>query len=145
MKIVGNTVGTTMPRPDWNQNDPKKGSFIRNKPKTFESDPGATFTPHVDENGNLSWTNDHDLPNPETVNITGPQGPQGEKGDTGPQGPQGEKGEKGDKGADGTMIFEDLTQRHSPSESRQQGMQSHPCREPYHGDNQRQLPQNRGT
>ena len=124
-----------MPRPDWEQNDPKKGSFIRNKPTSFGSEPGATFTPHVDENGNLSWSNDQNLPNPEPVNITGPQGPKGDKGadgtmtfedltdeqkaslkgdkgdtgETGPQGPQGEKGEKGDKGADGTMTFEDLT------------------------------------
>lgn len=135
MKIVGNTVGTTMPRPDWDQNDPKKGSFIKNKPKAFESEPGATFTPHVDENGNLSWTNDQNLPNPEPVNIAGPQGPKGadgtmtfedltdeqreslrgpkgEKGDTGPQGPQGEKGEKG---ADGTMTFEDLTEEQKSS------------------------------
>ena len=33
---------------------------------------GATFTPHVAQNGDLSWTNDQDLPNPETVNILGP-------------------------------------------------------------------------
>lgn len=31
MSIKGNTVGTTMPRPDWNQTDPKKADFIRNK------------------------------------------------------------------------------------------------------------------
>lgn len=32
MKIRGSTVGTTMPRPDWNQTDPKKADYIRNKP-----------------------------------------------------------------------------------------------------------------
>lgn len=32
MKITGNTVGTTTPRSDWNQADPKKADFIRNKP-----------------------------------------------------------------------------------------------------------------
>ncbi len=31
-KIRGNTVGTTMPRPDWNQDDPSKADYIRNKP-----------------------------------------------------------------------------------------------------------------
>lgn len=31
--IRGNTVGTTMPRPDWNQNDPNQADFIRNKPQ----------------------------------------------------------------------------------------------------------------
>ena len=35
---------------------------------------GATFTPAVDANGNLSWTNDGGLPNPETVNVRGAQG-----------------------------------------------------------------------
>lgn len=32
MKIRGNTVGTTMPRPDWDQADPRKADYIRNKP-----------------------------------------------------------------------------------------------------------------
>ena len=35
---------------------------------------GTTFTPSVDTNGNLSWTNNGGLPNPETVNIRGAQG-----------------------------------------------------------------------
>ena len=50
---------------------------------------GATFIPSVSESGDLSWTNNGGLPNPETQNIRGPQGPQG---DTGPQGEQGEPG-----------------------------------------------------
>jgi len=32
---------------------------------------GATFYPHVSEDGWLSWTNDRNLPNPEPVRITG--------------------------------------------------------------------------
>ena len=32
MKIVGYTVGTSLPKPDFNQNDPKKGDYIKNKP-----------------------------------------------------------------------------------------------------------------
>lgn len=44
---------------------------------------GATFTPHVDESGELSWTNNRGLANPETVNIKGPKGDKGEKGDKG--------------------------------------------------------------
>lgn len=77
---------------------------------------GATFTPSVSPDGVISWTNDKELPNPDPVNIKGPEGPAGPKGDTGPQGepgqdgapgaqgpqgpagPQGEKGEKGDPG-----------------------------------------------
>ena len=35
---------------------------------------GTTFTPSVDTNGNLSWTNNGGLPNPETVNVKGAQG-----------------------------------------------------------------------
>ena len=56
---------------------------------------GATFTPSVDAEGNLSWTNDKGLVNPTTANIKGERGLQGE------QGPKGEKGDKGDRGADG--------------------------------------------
>ena len=35
---------------------------------------GATFMPSVDTDGNLSWTNDGNLPNPGTVNLRGAQG-----------------------------------------------------------------------
>lgn len=35
---------------------------------------GPTFFPTVDENGNLSWTNNGGLPNPTTQNIQGPPG-----------------------------------------------------------------------
>lgn len=83
---------------------------------------GATFTPTVDENGNLSWENDKGLENPATVNIKGAPGDKGEKGERGETGAQGErgaaftyadftpeqlaalkgeKGEKGDKGEQG--------------------------------------------
>lgn len=44
---------------------------------------GATFTPSVATNGDISWTNDKDLPNPTTRNIKGP------KGDTGTGIPSG--------------------------------------------------------
>lgn len=50
---------------------------------------GATFTPAIDSDGNLSWTNDKGLANPATVNIKGP------KGDTGQNGAAGAKGETG--------------------------------------------------
>lgn len=35
---------------------------------------GAHYTPYVDANGNLSWTNNGGLPNPATVNIKGAPG-----------------------------------------------------------------------
>lgn len=44
---------------------------------------GTTFTPSVDEAGNLSWSNNDGKPNPETVNIKGPQGLQGLTGEQG--------------------------------------------------------------
>lgn len=41
---------------------------------------GATFTPFVDEDGNLSWSNNNGLANPGTVNIKGDQGDSGVSG-----------------------------------------------------------------
>lgn len=46
-------------------------------------DKGATFTPSVNSEGVLSWTNDKGLENPVNVNIKGPQGIQGPAGSTG--------------------------------------------------------------
>ena len=31
-KIIGNPVGTTLPKSDWKQIDPNKGDYIKNKP-----------------------------------------------------------------------------------------------------------------
>ena len=56
---------------------------------------GVTFYPSVDAAGNLSWTNDGGLTNPDSVNITGPAGADGAKGE------KGDKGDKGDTGATG--------------------------------------------
>lgn len=44
MKIRGNTVGTTMKRPDWNQTNERASDFIRNKPMTIP----AVTTRHND-------------------------------------------------------------------------------------------------
>lgn len=56
---------------------------------------GATFTPALDAEGVLSWTNDGGFANPAPVSVRGPRGPQGEKGDTGDAGPQGPAGADG--------------------------------------------------
>ena len=63
--------------------------------ETDGGEDGATFLPSVDENGDLSWTNNGGLPNPETVNIRGPKGDPGEQGPPGPaaESPQYEAGE----------------------------------------------------
>ena len=66
-----------------------------------EGSVGYYYTPHLDDLGNLSWTNDGGLENPRTVNIKGPQGIKGEQGvqgPIGPIGPQGLNGPKGDRG-----------------------------------------------
>ena len=52
----------------------------------MKGEDGTTFTPSIDEEGNLSWSNEDGKENPATVNIRGP------------------------KGADGTMTFEELTE-----------------------------------
>ena len=62
---------------------------------------GTIFTPSVSQEGEISWTNDGGLPNPDPVNIRGPQGPQGVKGDTGDVGPQGPVGPRGETGPQG--------------------------------------------
>lgn len=67
---------------------------------------GCTFTPSVDTSGNLSWTNDGGLANPDTVNIMGPQGPQGPQGAKGDTGAQGETGPQGPAGADGKSAYQ---------------------------------------
>ncbi len=55
------------------------GDFVQ----VGDGEDGATFTPSVDEEGNLSWTNDKGLPNPPTVNIKGDKGDSGENGKDG--------------------------------------------------------------
>lgn len=51
-----------------------------------EGQDGATFTPSVDDSGNLSWTNNKGLVNPDPVNIKGPKGDTGEPGQSGTDG-----------------------------------------------------------
>ena len=76
---------------------------------------GVTFTPSVNEEGFISWSNNGGLPNPPSISIKGPAGATGAKGDrgltgpagpVGPQGPRGltgEQGPKGDTGATGAQ------------------------------------------
>lgn len=69
---------------------------------------GVTFTPAMSAAGDLSWTNDGGLDNPETVNLMGPKGDTGAKGDpgeTGPIGPQGPAGADGKTPVKGVDYF----------------------------------------
>lgn len=74
---------------------------LKDPPSGGGGENGATFTPSVDQDGNLSWTNDKNLENPKPVNIKGPQGPAGQQGPKGEPGEQGAQGEPGKPGADG--------------------------------------------
>lgn len=58
----------------------EKSTELMNLYLAGELTDGATFIPSVDEDGNISWTNDKLKPNPETRNIMGPQGEPGESG-----------------------------------------------------------------
>lgn len=56
---------------------------------------GVTFTPKVDAEGNLSWTNDGGLENPAVVNIRGRDGAAGRDGQDGAAGRDGVDGKDG--------------------------------------------------
>lgn len=42
MKIRGTTISTPMPRPDWDQTNPKKADYIKNKPTDYVLSQGKT-------------------------------------------------------------------------------------------------------
>lgn len=67
-------------------------------PQGEQGEQGYYFTPSVNNDGDLSWSNNGNLQNPSTVNIKGPQGQQGIQGIQGVQGPQGPQGEVGPTG-----------------------------------------------
>lgn len=73
----------------------EKGDTGEKGEEGIDGENGATFIPYLDSDGNLSWSNDKGLENPQTINI------KGQKGDTGDKGEQGLQGEKGEDGADG--------------------------------------------
>ena len=94
-----NDAGMTNPDPvnikgpkgnDGNQGEPGPQGEPGQKGETGAT--GPYYTPSVSDDGDLSWTNNGNLPNPEAVNIKGPQGIQGQ---IGPQGIQGDRGETG--------------------------------------------------
>ena len=59
---------------------------------------GATFTPHVSDDGVISWTNDKGLPNPKPVELTA--GLNGKDGEDGKDGADGKDGYTPVKGVD---------------------------------------------
>ena len=54
-KIIGNPVGTTLPKPDWKQTDPTKGDYIKNKPEVINPVVGELLAVKtVDSDGHVS-------------------------------------------------------------------------------------------
>ena len=66
--ISGVYVGNTEPT------DPEYNVWVDTDAAVDPEIRGITFTPYVDDLGNLSWSNDGGLTNPETKNIRGPKG-----------------------------------------------------------------------
>lgn len=63
---------------DVNLNSPHGPQIINRSTNGGQSGSnGYTFIPQVSPDGIISWTNNGNLPNPEPVNIMGPQGPSG--------------------------------------------------------------------
>lgn len=52
----------------------------------IENNNSVLFVPNVDENGNLTWTNNSNLENPKAVNLKGPSGTDGKDGQDGSDG-----------------------------------------------------------
>lgn len=66
-----------------------------------EGQSGATFTPHLSDDGVLSWTNDKGLSNPAAICLRGNDGAPGQPGPQGAPGAAGPMGQTGAPGADG--------------------------------------------
>lgn len=61
---------------NWYVWDGVQGAFVDSgKPsRGVQGETGVIFTPHLSEDGVLSWTNDGGLPNPDPVSLLGPAG-----------------------------------------------------------------------
>lgn len=69
---------------------------------------GAVYTPHITDDGILSWTNDGGRDNPAPVDIKGPKGDTGPQGPIGPQGPVGPQGPAGKDALTDTILNMDI-------------------------------------
>ena len=87
MKIRGNTVGTPMPIPDWNQDNPLRANYIKNKPED-------RLLPAVTEEDNdkLLLVKDGKWVSDNVPNLGGKDGEDGKDGKDGADGKDGEDG-----------------------------------------------------
>lgn len=54
-KIIGNPIGTTLPKPDFKQNDPSKGDYIKNKPEVTDVTVGQLLAiKDIDSDGHIT-------------------------------------------------------------------------------------------
>lgn len=54
-KIIGNTVGTPLPKSNWAQTDPTKGDYIKNKPEVIEPTVGELLAiKSINEDGYIT-------------------------------------------------------------------------------------------
>ena len=103
MRIIGNTVGTTMPKPNLMQDDPSKGDYVKGKSiiptknSQLENDSGY-LTEHQDISGKLDAAR-----LPDAINDALAQAKSSGEFD----GPQGPKGEDGEPGTSGVYILSD--------------------------------------
>lgn len=129
MKIKGNTVGTPMARPDWDQNNPLRADFIKNKPDlnkkqnklawATDEDIDAMFDGSYEGEENETPEGGGDFPSGEpgadgksAYEIAVEHGFEGTeeewleslKGEKGDPGEQGEKGEKGEPGVSPIIL-----------------------------------------
>ena len=75
MKIIGNTVGTTLPKPNLMQDDPRKGDFVKGRKEFLEQVPGGGVDFETDEtlilkDGVLSVNTTNDMEKDNTLPIT---------------------------------------------------------------------------
>ena len=70
MKIIGNPVGTTLPKPDFKQTDPTKGDYIKNKPEIINPSVSEILTiKEIDEDGHVTKLESNDLSNYEFITV----------------------------------------------------------------------------
>ena len=81
MKIVGNTVGTTMPRPNLMQTDPQKGDYVHGREEFLEqvpSGPGGGYVLTEEDKTEIAEmasqmvdVSEMEIPNPHALTFTG--------------------------------------------------------------------------
>ena len=75
MKIIGNTAGTTIPKPNLMQNDPTKGDYVKGKDEFLKQMPGGGVDFKTDstlklERGVLSVNTTDQMEQDNTLPIT---------------------------------------------------------------------------